>query len=66
MPGAMKPPYFTSSGDIDSDELVSFIFGNQLTEFDLSQTVPRAVALRVLRHFCETGALSDEIRWEMD
>ena len=66
MPGSLEPPYFTTVGDLRSDERISFMFGNQWSGFSLAQTVSRAAALDALRHFCETGERSDAVDWDMD
>lgn len=62
--GDKDPPYYTSSGGADDDEAVSFRFGGDWSEFPPWNAVPIALAREAMRHFCETGKLSNDIQWE--
>ena len=64
--GSRDPPYFTSVGELRSNELVSFVFGGEWSELPIRHTIPVDTARKVLSHFCETGKLSDDIGWEAD
>ena len=58
------PPYFTSSGGSDVDEAIAFRFGGEWSEFPLRNGIPIQRARAAMRHFCETGQLSEEVIWE--
>lgn len=64
--GNRDPPYFTSTGDLDVDELITFRFNGAPSEFPLRNSVPIEVAREATRHFCSTGRLTSAIAWEED
>ena len=66
VPGDGKPPYFTSVGDERGDDVVVFRFMGDWTEFPVKNTVSMGAAREAVRHFCKTGKLSPEVRWEED
>lgn len=64
--GSLNPPYYTSVGDVQLDEPISFRFGGEWSEFPLSHSVPVSVAREAMRHFCRTGQLTPAVGWEQD
>lgn len=64
--GSKDPPYFTSVGEVDGDEPISFRFGGEWSEFPMKHSVPITSARLALRHFCTTGKLTSAINWEQD
>lgn len=64
--GSKDPPYFTSVGEVDADEPISFRFGGEWSEFPMKHSVPITSARLALRHFCTTGKLTSAINWEQD
>jgi len=62
--GDGNPPYYTSAGGDDTDEMLSFRFGGEWSEFPLRYAIPTAAARAAMTHFCETGALWDAVAWE--
>ena len=59
-----KPPYYASRGTNSEEGEISFLFGNQASEYSLSNAVPVDAARQALTYFCETGKLSDALSWE--
>lgn len=59
-----NPPYFTSSGGSGAQGSITFWFGGHLSEYPLRNAIPIASARAAMRHFCETGQLSDDLQWE--
>jgi hypothetical protein len=66
VPGSGDPPYFSSVGDGEGDEVLEFSFMGDLSEIPVRNAVPIAVARQAMREFIETGALSKKVRWEQD
>lgn len=64
--GTKDPPYFTSIGDVDIDEPITFRFNGSPSEFPMRNSVPYEVAREAMRYFCATGELSSAITWEED
>jgi len=66
VPGSKNPPYFTSTGEFEMDEPISFRFGGEWSEFPLRNSIPTPIARQAMRHFCSTGKLSSTVQWEQD
>ena len=49
--GSGNPPYFTSRGSAERDDVVWFSFMGDLSEFPMHQTVPVSAARQAMRHF---------------
>lgn len=64
--GSKDPPYFTSTGELDLDEPIAFMFNGSLSEFPMRNSVPMQAAREAVKEFCTTGALSPSIAWEED
>jgi hypothetical protein len=62
--GSGLPPYYQSVGESDSEDGISFLFGNTYSEFPLRAAVSMEVARDAIRYFCDTGNLSSALRWE--
>ena len=59
-----NPPYYVSSGGTDEDEVMSFRFGGDLSEYPIRNALPISAARAAMTCFCETGALSNDVSWE--
>ncbi len=66
VPGSGDPPYFSSVGDGDGDEVMEFSFMGELSEIPVRNAIPIAVARLAMGEFIETGALSKKVQWEQD
>lgn len=66
VPGSGDPPYYSSVGDEESEELVTFRYMGESTEFPLRKCIPRELAREAVRHFAATGERSDQVSWEED
>lgn len=62
--GSGDPPYWSSVGEHEKDEAVSFIFMGELSEIPLRHLIPMAVARQAVREFVQTGKLSNKVTWE--
>lgn len=62
--GDKNPPYYTSGGGANLDEVISFAFGGECSEYPIRAAVPIETARAAIRRFCENGALTDAIVWE--
>ncbi len=62
--GDNNPPYYTSSGGSEEDRGISFLFGGELSQSPLRNTVPISTARAAMKRFCETGELSKDVIWE--
>ena len=62
--GDNNPPYYTSSGGVDVDEGISFLFGGELSEYPLRAAIPIEAARAAMTRFCKCGELSDSVVWE--
>jgi hypothetical protein len=58
------PPYYTSVGQGQADQDISFQFGGTWSEFPSHHALPFSVGRMVLLEFCATGERSDRIEWE--
>lgn len=58
------PPYYTSLGTSGNEGEISFLFGNQESEYSLGNAVTMDQARKALTYFCETGKLTDALSWE--
>lgn len=62
--GDKNPPYYTSSGGDDTEDVISFMFGGEWSEYPRRAAVPISVARAAMMRFCETGELSRDVMWE--
>lgn len=62
--GDQNPPYYTSVGELDADEVISFRFGGELSEYPVKNCIPVDRAREAVKHFCNTGKLMPDIAWE--
>ena len=61
------PPYFTSvSDEKHSDQLFTFRFMGDLSEFPSRNMIPLDAARAAMRSFCLTGQLPSTVTWEED
>ena len=63
--GDKNPPYMISKRELESDNVMEFRFGEELSEYLVRNCIPITNAREVVRHFCETGLLSQTIEWEV-
>jgi len=66
VPGSGDPPYLSSIGDLTGEGAIVFQFMGQWSEFPIRHAISLDSAREAVKHFFETGRLSDEIRWEED
>lgn len=65
--GSKDPPYFTSTSDDEcSEQLTTFRFMDDLSEFPSRNLIPVAAAREAMRSFCLTSQLPASVRWEED
>ena len=62
--GSGDPPYWSSVGEREEDEAVSFNFMGEHSEIPLRHLIPMGVARQSLRYFAQTGKLSHKVTWE--
>ena len=61
----LEPPYFTSRGDGDPDELISYDFGGSLSELPASFFIDKNLARVAMSEFLKTGERAS-IEWALD
>ncbi|AUX38437.1 MULTISPECIES: Imm1 family immunity protein [Sorangium] len=64
--GDKNPPYFTSKGDLDLDDGITFRFGGNWSEFPMRNSISTPIAREAIRFFCSRGGLTKAIEWEQD
>jgi hypothetical protein len=62
--GSGTPPYWSSVGEHEKDEAVSFNFMGELSEIPLRHLIPMGVARQAVREFVQTGRLWHKVTWE--
>jgi len=62
--GSKEPPYYTTKGELESPEAITFQYGGQASEFPMSSSVSADAARQVVSEFCSTGALSTAVAWQ--
>jgi hypothetical protein len=58
------PPYYTSGGGDDVDLPIAFQYEGEWSEFPLRNAVAVTLARTAVAHYCQTGELTHEVRWE--
>ena len=62
--GSGNPPYWSSVGEHEEEEAVSFNFMGELSEIPLRHLIPLDLARQAVRDFVSTGKLSQKVKWE--
>lgn len=62
--GDKNPPYYRSAGGRDVDEVISFVFGGEWSEYPLRAAVSIEASRAAMRRFCKTGELFEAVVWE--
>lgn len=62
--GDGNPPYLGSVGDSGDNDIVEFRFGDEWSEFSVRNAIPNRLARMAVEHFCRTGSLSKDVKWQ--